>query len=51
MFSYQGVLRGVMQLFVEEPDHVYLLRGNHEYYFRHQGVVYGGVKPAESVRA
>lgn len=49
MFSYQGVLRGVMQLFVEEPEHVYLLRGNHEYYFRHQGVVYGGVKPAEAI--
>lgn len=49
MFSYQGVLRGVMQLFVEQPEHVYLLRGNHEYYFSHQGRVYGGVKPAEAI--
>ncbi|MEN9580726.1 MAG: hypothetical protein RJA70_3735, partial [Pseudomonadota bacterium] len=49
MFSYQGVLRAVMQLFVEQPDYVYLLRGNHEYYFRHQGKVYGGVRPAEAI--
>jgi hypothetical protein len=49
MFSYQGVLRGVMQLLVEEPEHVYLLRGNHEYYFRYQGRIYGGVKPAEAI--
>lgn len=49
MYSYQGVLRAVMQLFVQEPDYVYMLRGNHEYYFRHQGRVYGGVKPAEAI--
>lgn len=49
MFSYQGVLRAVMRLFAEQPDYVYMLRGNHEYYFRHKGQVYGGVKPAEAI--
>ena len=39
MFSYQGVLRSVMQLFVTAPDHVYVLRGNHEYYVEHEGKV------------
>ncbi len=49
MFSYQGVLRSVMQVFNTAPEHVYMLRGNHEYYFEHQGKVYGGVKPAEAI--
>ncbi len=49
IFSYNGVLRAVLQLFVTAPDHVYVLRGNHEYYFEHQGKVYGGVKPAEAI--
>src|SRR5678815_3606259 len=31
-FSYNGVLRTVMQMFLSVPDHVYVLRGNHEYY-------------------
>ena len=38
-----------MQLFTQEPEHVYMLRGNHEYYFRYKGKVYGGVKPAEAI--
>lgn len=49
MFSYQGVLRAAMQLFVREPQHVFMLRGNHEYYLQYQGKVYGGVKPAEAI--
>ncbi|MCC6213377.1 MAG: serine/threonine protein phosphatase [Polyangiaceae bacterium] len=49
IFSYNGVLRAVMQTFVAAPEHVYVLRGNHEYYFEHQGRVYGGVKPAEAI--
>jgi hypothetical protein len=50
-FSYNGVLRGVMQLFAAAPDHVYILRGNHEYYFEYQGKVYGGVRPAEAINS
>ncbi len=49
MFSYQGVLRTVLQLFATVPDHVYVLRGNHEYYVQVQGNIYGGVKPAEAI--
>lgn len=49
MFSYQGVLRTVLQLFATVPDHVYVLRGNHEYYVEVRGNIYGGVKPAEAI--
>jgi len=49
MFSYQGVLRSAMQLFVTAPEHVYVLRGNHEYYVEHQGKVYGAVRPSEAM--
>lgn len=48
-FSYNGVLRTVMQLFLTAPDHVFLLRGNHEYYIEYRGRIYGGVKPAEAI--
>ena len=49
MFSYNGVLRTVMQLYLAAPDHVFLLRGNHEYYIEYRGRIYGGVKPAEAI--
>ncbi len=49
LFSLNGVLRLVMQLLVTAPDHVVVLRGNHEYYIEHQGNMYGGVKPAEAI--
>jgi uncharacterized tellurite resistance protein B-like protein len=50
-FSYNGVLRTVLQLFLTAPDHVYVLRGNHEYYLEYQGRIYGGVKPAEAINS
>jgi len=49
LFSLNGVLRSVLQLFVAAPDHVYVLRGNHEFYLEYQGQIYGGVKPAEAI--
>lgn len=49
LFSLNGVLRTVLSLFVTAPDHVWPLRGNHEYYIEHQGNMYGGVKPAEAI--
>ena len=49
MFSYNGVLRTVMQLYLQAPDHVFPLRGNHEYYIEYRGRIYGGVKPAEAI--
>lgn len=49
IYSYNGVLRAAMQLFVTAPEHVYVLRGNHEYYLEYEGDVYGGVRPAEAI--
>ncbi len=51
IFSLNGVLRSVLQLFVTAPEHVVPLRGNHEYYIEHQGQMYGGVKPAEAINS
>lgn len=48
-FSYNGVLRTVMQVFLSAPEHVYVLRGNHEYYIEYNGRIYGGVRPAEAI--
>jgi hypothetical protein len=50
-FSLNGVLRSVLQLFVTAPDHVILLRGNHEYYVEVNGTMYAGVKPAEAINS
>src|ERR1041384_6573634 len=49
LFSYNGVLRTMMQLFLAAPDHVFPLRGNHEYYIEYRGRIYGGIKPAEAI--
>lgn len=49
LFSYHGVLRAAMQLYLRAPEHVVLLRGNHEYYLEHQGKVYGAVRPSEAM--
>jgi hypothetical protein len=50
-FSYNGVLRAVLELFCAAPDHVYVLRGNHEYYIEVKGDIFGGVKPAEAINS
>jgi hypothetical protein len=50
-FSYNGVLRTVMQMFLSVPEHVYVLRGNHEYYVEYNGRIYGGVRPAEAINS
>jgi hypothetical protein len=47
-FSYAGILRAAMQLFLAVPDHVYLLRGNHEYYVELKGRTLAPVRPAEA---
>jgi Calcineurin-like phosphoesterase len=48
-FSYDGVLRTVLQLFVSMPEHVVVLRGNHEYYVDLGDRISGGVAPAEAI--
>lgn len=50
-YSYNGVLRTVLQLFCTVPEQVYVLRGNHEYYVEMNGRIYGGVRPAEAINS
>jgi hypothetical protein len=49
MFSINGVLRSVLLLYLHAPEHVVVLRGNHEYFLEYNGNVYGGVKPSEAI--
>jgi hypothetical protein len=51
IFGLNGVLRTALQFFVSAPEHVYVLRGNHEYYIEFNGQMFGGVKPAETIEA
>ncbi len=48
-FSFDGVMRMAMRLFVTVPGSVYLLRGNHEYYVEHEGQVLAPVRPSEGM--
>jgi hypothetical protein len=48
-YSFNGILRTIMQLFISMPEHVVILRGNHEYFLSMNGRVYGGVRPAEAI--
>ncbi len=50
-FSFNGVLRAVLKLHLTVPEHVFVLRGNHEYYIEYKGRVYGGVKPADTINS
>lgn len=49
IFSLNGVLRTVLLLYCTAPEHVVVLRGNHEYFVEYNGKVYGGVKPSEAI--
>lgn len=48
-FSFDGVLRAVLHLFVSLPDHVILLRGNHEWLRWIDNRITSGVYPAEAL--
>jgi hypothetical protein len=48
-FSFDGVLRAALQLFVAMPDQVILLRGNHEWLTRQDNRIVSGVYPAEAL--
>ncbi|MEO7092204.1 MAG: metallophosphoesterase family protein, partial [Polyangiales bacterium] len=50
-FSFEGVLRAALQLLVSLPEHVILLRGNHEYLVRMGERIVSAVNPAEAVPA
>jgi hypothetical protein len=49
IFSLNGVLRTALLLFCTVPEHVVILRGNHEYFIEFEGDIYGGVKPSEAI--
>ncbi len=49
IFSLNGVLRSVLLLYLTAPEHVVVLRGNHEYFVEFKGNIYGGVKPSEAI--
>ncbi len=49
LFSFDGVLRAVLQLFVSMPDHVFVLRGNHEYLRWYDNRIAAVVHPAEAL--
>lgn len=48
-FSFDGVLRAVLRLLVSLPDQVIVLRGNHEHFRVHEGMMYSVVYPAEAL--
>ncbi len=48
-FSFDGVLRAALQLFVAMPDQVILLRGNHEWLKWQGDKIVSGVYPAEAL--
>ncbi len=48
-YGFEGVLRAALQLLVTLPNHVVLLRGNHEFLVRVDGRVVSAVSPAEAV--
>jgi hypothetical protein len=48
-FSFEGVLRTALQLLVSLPEHVILLRGNHEFLVRLGEFIVSAVNPAEAV--
>ncbi len=50
-FGLDGVLRAALMLQLHAPDHVVILRGNHELLLEHEGLVGSAVSPAESVDA
>lgn len=48
-YGYDGILRTVLRLYLAAPDHVYVLRGNHEHYREREGRIYSPVWPAEGL--
>ncbi len=50
-FSLSGTLRTAMELLLKMPRHVFMLRGNHEYYVELDGRVLAPVRPCEAMES
>jgi len=48
IYSYDGVLRGVLETYLTAPEHVFILRGNHEWYLNKNGKILPAVGPSEA---
>lgn len=48
-YGYDGILRTVLRLYLTAPEHVFVLRGNHEQYVERGGTLISPVWPAESL--
>ncbi len=48
-FGLEGVMRGALQLFLAMPEHVVIIRGNHEYFIDYNERIFAGVKPSETL--
>ena len=49
LYSYDGILRTVLRLFLAAPEHVFVLRGNPEHSMERNGRVQSPVTPAEAI--
>lgn len=48
LYSYDGVLRAVLETYLAAPDHVIVLRGNHEWYIAKNQKILPAVGPSEA---
>ena len=49
--SYDGILRTALRLFLAAPEHVFVLRGNHEHYMVVGDRIESPVRPAEAIHS
>jgi uncharacterized tellurite resistance protein B-like protein len=50
-YSYDGILRTALRLYLAVPPHVFVLRGNHEHYIGRDGRIVSPVRPAEAIES
>lgn len=50
-YSFNGVLRMVLQLFTVAPEHVFILRGNHELFVEQEGTIHSLIMPSDALDA
>jgi hypothetical protein len=50
-FSFSGTLRAALRLLVSFPEHVVMLRGNHEHYLEEEGQIISPIQPCEALES